>query len=127
MENVGYDVLMWALSVLGTIITSIVLPYIVKLIAAKTKNEKWQYAIQELGETIITAVDYTNQTFVDQLKTDGKFDAENQKKALSIAMEYSMHTLADSAKKIFGKEGIDLQLLIEKRIEAYIAEKKTNK
>lgn len=123
---IGYNVLMWALSLLGTIITSVILPIVVKLISAKIKNEKLKYVIDELGTTIATSVDYVNQTFVNQMKLDGKFDAEAQKQALIQATTYCFDTLTDSTKQIISAEGIDLQTLIEKRIEAQIAENKKN-
>lgn len=121
---IGYNILMWALSLLGTIITSVILPLVVKLIAAKIKNEKLNYVAKELGTTIITAVDYTNQTFVNQLKIDGKFDKKAQERAMLMATNYAFNCLTDSSKKIISSEGIDLYSMLERKIEAQIAKQK---
>lgn len=124
MENFKYELFMWFLGILGTVITSVILPYLVTLIKSKVKNEKLNHVISELGDTVISSVDYINQTFVDQLKKDGKFDEKAQKEALSRAIMTVLNTLTNNTKKILEKEGIDINLLIEKLIEAYINEKK---
>lgn len=124
MKDIGYDVLMWALGLLGTIITTIILPYIVSLLKAKTKNEKLQYVINELGEAVTTSVDYVYQTFVEQMKKDGTFDFEAQQEALARASEYALNTLSENAKKIMSSEGIDINSIILKYIESTIAQQK---
>lgn len=125
--NLGYDVLMWALGLIGTIITTVLLPLLVKWIQTKIKNEKLNYAFSELSETVITAVDYVQQTFVDQLKKDGKFDSEAQKEAMKKALNYAIVTITDTTKKIIESENIDLEALIEKYIESAILKSKTEK
>lgn len=122
---IGYNILMWALSLLGTIITSVILPLIVKLISTKIKNEKISYVANELGTTITTAVDYTNQTFVNQLKLDGKFDKTAQEQAMLRATNYAFECLTESSKRIISSEGVDLYSLLEKKIEAKIEENKS--
>lgn len=125
--NLGYDVLMWALGLIGTIITTVLLPLLVKWIQTKIKNEKLNYAFSELSETVITAVDYVQQTFVDQLKKDGKFNSEAQKEAMKKALNYAIVTITDTTKKIIESENIDLEALIEKYIESAILKSKTEK
>lgn len=124
---IGYNILMWALSLLGTIITSFILPLFVKYLSTKIKNEKLKYVVNELSTTIINAVDYTNQTFVNQLKLDGKFDEKAQKQAMLTAINYAFDCLTESSKRIISSEGIDLYSLLEKKIEAQIAQKKEEK
>lgn len=124
---IGYNVLMWALSLLGTIITSVLLPIIVKLITAKIKNEKLKYVVEDISNCVITSINYTNQTYVEALKAAGKFDANAQKEAKMQAINYTFEQLTESSKRIIGSEGIDLQNMIEKQIEAKIAESKKTK
>lgn len=124
---IGYNILMWALSLLGTIITSVILPLLVKYLSTKIKNEKLSYVANELSTTIINAVDYTNQTFVNQLKLDGKFDEKAQKQARLTAINYAFDCLTESSKHIISAEGIDLYSLLERKIEAQIAQKKEEK
>lgn len=118
------DVLIWFLGLVGTIITSILIPYITKLLKSKTDNTNLQYVITELSQTVQTSIDYVNQTFVEQLKADGKFDAENQAKALKLATENVMNNLTTKTIQILGKDGIDIENLIISYIEAKISESK---
>lgn len=120
----GYNILMWFLSLLSTIITSVLLPVAFKILAQKLKNEKLKYVMEELASTICTSVDYTNQTFVAQMKADGKFDADAQKEALTRSITYAFDNLTESSKKIISSEGIDLRSLLESKIEAQIADNK---
>ena len=124
---IGYNVLMWALSLLGTIITSVLLPIVVKLITAKIKNEKLKYVVEDISNCVITSINYTNQTYVEALKAAGKFDANAQKEAKMQAINYTFEQLTESSKRILSSEGIDLQGMIEKQIEAKIAESKKTK
>lgn len=124
---IGYNVLMWALSLLGTIITSVLLPIVVKLITAKIKNEKLKYVVEDISNCVITSINYTNQTYVEALKAAGKFDANAQKEAKIQAINYTLEQLTESSKRILSSEGIDLQGMIEKQIEAKIAESKKTK
>lgn len=118
------DVLIWFLGLVGTIITSILIPYITKLLKSKTDNTNLQYVITELSQTVQTSIDYVNQTFVEQLKIDGKFDAENQAKALKLATENVMNNLTTKTIQVLGKDGIDIENLIISYIEAKISESK---
>ena len=118
------DVLIWFLGLVGTIVTGILIPYITNLLKSKTDNTNLQYVIDEISQTVQTSVDYVNQTFVNQLKADGKFDAENQAKALQMAVEKSVNDLTSKTIKILGKDGIAVESLIIKYIEATIAKSK---
>lgn len=118
------DVLIWFLGLVGTIATGILIPYITSLLKSKTDNANLQYVIDELSKTVSTSVDYINQTFVNQLKADGKFDAEKQKEALELAATTVVNNLTEKTIKVLGKDGIDIESLIIKYIEAEIAKNK---
>ena len=120
------DILIWFLGLVGTVVTGILIPFVTNWLKSKTDNANLQYVINELSQTVQTSVNHVNQTFVNQLKADGKFDADNQAKALKMAVEESVNSLTAKTVKILGKEGIDIETLIIKYIEAAIAEKKTN-
>lgn len=124
LKQVGFEVLMWALGLLGTIITTVLIPQLATWLKSKTENEKLQYVIDELSQTAQTSVAYVNQTFVDQLKADGKFDKEHQKEALDKALNMALNSLTDKTKQILGKNGIDIEEMLIKYIEAAIANNK---
>lgn len=118
------SVLMWALGLVGTIVTGILIPYITSWLQSKTDNANLDYVINELSQTVSTSVNHINQTFVNQLKADGKFDAENQSKALQMAVTESVNNLTKKTIDVLGKDGIDIEQLIIKYIEAEINKNK---
>lgn len=119
------NILIWFLGLVGTIVTGVLMPYVVSLLKSKTSNSDLQYVIDEIAQTVSTSVSYINQTFVDQLKADGKFDAEKQAEALKLAVEKSVNDLTSKTIKVLGKNGIDVESLIIKYIEAEINKNKT--
>nr|DAI22711.1 MAG TPA: holin [Caudoviricetes sp.] len=118
------NVLMWALGLVGTIVTGILIPYITNLLKSKTDNVNLEYVINELSQTVTTSINHINQTFVNQLKADGKFDAENQSKALQMAVTESVNNLTKKTVNILGKNGIDVEKLIISYIESEINKSK---
>lgn len=118
------NVLMWALGLVGTIVTSILIPYITNLLKSKTDNVNLEYVINELSQTVTTSINHINQTFVNQLKADGKFDAKNQSKALQMAVTESVNNLTKKTVNILGKNGIDVEKLIISYIESEINKSK---
>lgn len=64
----------------------------------KTKNEKEQKYIERIGGIINACVLTTNQTYVESLKKEGKFDAEAQKQAFE-----------DTKKAVLGMLNVELQ------------------
>ena len=55
--------------------------------------------ITMLSKTITDCVIATNQTYVDSLKSQGKFDAEAQKKAFNMTLTAVLSILNDEAKE----------------------------
>lgn len=64
----------------------------------KTKNELEQKYIERIGGIINACVLTTNQTYVESLKREGKFDAEAQKQAFE-----------DTKKAVLGMLNVELQ------------------
>jgi hypothetical protein len=80
-----------------------------------------------LAETIAACVVATNQTYVDSLKEQGKFDAEAQKKAFSMTFEAVKATLTEEAEKYLQEVLGDLDIYIKNYIEAEVAYNKMPK
>lgn len=106
------------------LITVVLLPAISRWLSAKTNSQNIQTVIDELTQTVQTSVGYINQTFVNQLKADGKFDADNQEEALRRAVEDVVNNLSLKTKELLGKDGIDIQNIIIRYIEAQISSSK---
>lgn len=90
--------------------------------ANKTQEEK-ELANKYLNmveQTVTNCVIATNQTYVDSLKAEGKFDAEAQKVAFEKTLNAVLAILSTDAKQyltqIFGDLNIFLSNLIESQV-----------
>ena len=73
-----------------------------------------------LDDTITACVLATNQTYVDSLKKQGKFDAEAQKIAFENTYNAVLDILADDAFEYLSVAVGDLQTYITNKIEANV-------
>ena len=89
-------------------------------ITDKTDSELADKYIQMLADTITTCVIATNQTYVESLKKQGKFDAEAQKEAFNLTYNAVMAVLTDEAKHYLTSIYGDLTAYITTRIEAEV-------
>ena len=105
--------------------------YIVQFIKTKTEelnannsNEVLSKYIEMLSNTICECVIATNQTYVDSLKAQGKFDAEAQKKAFEMTYNSVINILTDEAKVYLTSIYGDLTAYITNMIEAEVNKNK---
>lgn len=89
-------------------------------IADKTDSDLADKYIQMLTDTITTCVIATNQTYVEALKRQGKFDKEAQKEAFELTYNAVMAVLTDEAKHYLAAIYGDLTAYITTRIEAEV-------
>ena len=86
----------------------------------KTDNELYDKYIDMLEQTIINCVIATNQTYVDALKAEGKFDGEAQKIAFQKTYDSVMAILSEDTKTYLNEAIGDLQTYIINQIEAQV-------
>ena len=105
--------------------------YVVQFIKTKTEelnsnnsNEVLSKYIEMLSNTICECVIATNQTYVDSLKKQGKFDAEAQKKAFEMTYNSVINILTDEAKVYLTSIYGDLTAYITNMIEAEVNKNK---
>ena len=91
-----------------------------KEITDKTDSDLADKYIQMLTDTITTCVIATNQTYVEALKKQGKFDKEAQKEAFELTYNAVMAVLTDEAKHYLAAIYGDLTAYITTRIEAEV-------
>ena len=89
-------------------------------ITDKTDSELADKYIRMLTDTITTCVIATNQTYVESLKKQGRFDAEAQKEAFRLTYNAVMSVLTDEAKNYLTSIYGDLTAYITSRIEAEV-------
>ena len=83
--------------------------------------------IQMLTDTITTCVIATNQTYVEALKQQGKFDTEAQKEAFKRTTEAVLEVLSEDAKKYLTEVYGDLYRYIDEKVEATVNKAKAQK
>jgi hypothetical protein len=94
-----------------------------KIATNRTQEEK-ELASKYLNmveKTVTDCVMATNQTYVDSLKQEGKFDSEAQKAAFNKTLDAVLAILTDDAKEyltqIFGDLNVYLTNLIESQVK----------
>lgn len=95
-------------------------------INVKTENELVQKYTNMLFETISDCVIATNQTYVNALKQEGKFDATAQKVAFNKTYEAVLDILSEDAKYYLNNAFGDLNNYIMKRIETEVNANRTS-
>ena len=105
----------------------IITVYIVNYIKAKTAelntsntNEILVKYLTMLSDTVCDCVIATNQTYVNALKAQGKFDAEAQKVAFEMTYRAIIAVLSDDAKIYLTNMYGDLTVFITNMIEAEV-------
>lgn len=73
-----------------------------------------------LSETITSCVIATNQTYVDSLKAQGKFNKEAQEEAFRMTSQAIMDILTDDAKEYLAQVFGDLEAYLKQKIEAEV-------
>lgn len=106
MEN-WIDLLKTLLQVVIITIVPIISAYIINYLKAKatglklsTDNALLYSSIEMVEEIVTNAVAFVSQTYVDNLKKDGKFDIEEQKQAFNMAYDRIMQ-LVDQEQQEF--------------------------
>ena len=114
------------ISLLGVLVT-----YLVKYINTKSKeleantdNGLAKKYISLLSSTITNCVIATNQTYVETLKKQGRFDAEAQKEAFNMTLNAVKALLTDEAKQYLSEIYGDLNTYITNQIEATVNQNK---
>lgn len=83
--------------------------------------------MEMLTSTITDCVIATNQTYVESLKAQGKFDAAAQQRAFELTSEAVMEILSEDAKIYLASVVGDLNAYITKKIEAEVNINKISK
>ena len=120
-------VLSLAVTFVGATITTIIIPAIANWLKYKTQHQKLQSVIDDITVTVTSSVDMLEQTVVNQLKADGKWDSKSQAEVLQSAITEVVNGLSRTTYQILKSESTDIEALIKRYIEAYIQSKKTDK
>ena len=113
-----------AFTILTIVITSVLLPALTAWLKSKTNNEKLKGMVDDISQTVRTCVDCCEQTTVATLKKSGKWDAETQADVRNSVILQTLDCLLSSTKTYAEANDINLNVIVEQYIEAYIQSKK---
>lgn len=89
-------------------------------ISAKEDNALLSKYLDMLNSTIVDCVKATNQTYVESLKAQGKFDADAQKEAFKRTSEAVFSILTQDAQEYLSSALGDLEVYVKQKIEAEV-------
>ena len=118
MENLGNILI----PLLITIITICICTMTSKVAknAAESAPSKYSGIIYALENIVNKAVITTNQTFVNELKKQGKFDKKAMEEAYKRTYESIIASLSQSFFEYIDKETIDIDTLLKNMIETSV-------
>lgn len=93
--------------------------------AARTDNEIIAAYLQEATEAVLQAVVHTAQVYVDDLKRQGKFDLDAQRKAFHAARDVALRLLSQDARDMIRAVHGDVDLWLNTKIEQMVNDRKT--
>ena len=88
--------------------------------AARLAPSKYSEIIYGLENIVNKAVITTNQTFVNELKKQGKFDKEAMQEAYNKTFNSIVASLSQSFFEYIDKENIDIDTLLKNMIETSV-------
>lgn len=87
--NIGTQII---LGIVGVVISALGV-YVTYLINKWVKDDKLKNMLNSLNQLLINCVTEVQQTYVDTLKKQGKFDLEAQKQALETALSKAKNSM----------------------------------
>lgn len=115
------DVLIAVISGIFTLATTAISIYGSYFLSQKVKNNKIRdvlFSVQ--SDIVLPCVLEIQQTIVDNLKKEGRFDAEAQKQALELCMQRCLALISDEAKNIIMDNFGDVQAYLTTLIESSV-------
>lgn len=114
------DVLIQVIKIVLGLVVAYGIPQLASVVKRYVKNDKAIEYLERAQEYLTDAVVMVNQTFVESLKKEGKFDAEAQKAAFKMAADAWLAMMNEEMKKVVLAEVGDLETYIKTKIEAEV-------
>lgn len=115
-----FELVVFPLLGIGTAYLIVLINIKIKELKKQSDNDLEKKYLDMLNNTITDCVLATNQTYVNELKKQGKFDMDAQKIAFQKTYENIMALLTDEAKKYLAEALGDLQTYVNNKIEAEV-------
>lgn len=127
MNEAVFNLLMAVLTAAVTVLSAFVAAFVKKKgeqAAAETNSTLLKDVIEEVTGIVDIAVSAVSQTYVDELKKAGSFDAEAQKQALAMALAACIKAISPAAKAFIEETYGDLTEYLTTYIEAAVRRQK---
>lgn len=98
--------------------------YYIDLKIQQIENAKVREALDKIKNIVFDSVNYVNQTYVEGLKSEGKFNKEAQQHALILAKSRAIDLMNEQMKHILALEYDDVDKYITTIIESIISQQK---
>lgn len=114
------DVLIEAVNLLFKIVTVVAIPYLSYMVSKSIKNDNLKHLVNRGEEFVKKSVAMVQQTFVDSLKKEGKFDKDAQQEAFRMAYETWMEMASEEVKDAILEQTGSIDTWLNTMIEAQI-------
>ena len=114
------DVLIEAVNLLFKIVTVVAIPYLSYMVSKSIKSDKLKHLVNRGEEFVKKSVAMVQQTFVDSLKKEGKFDKDAQREAFRMAYETWMEMASEEVKDAILEQTGNIDTWLNTMIEAQI-------
>lgn len=126
------DVLLSVIETAFELIVTLAIPYLFVLIKKRldaddrfADSEKARDMLDRAEKYLSNTVLMVQQTFVDSLKAEGKFDIDAQKQAFEMAKDQWLKMMSAEMKELVLNEIGDIDSWLKSKIESQIASSKT--
>lgn len=117
MENVTLNDLLYVLLIC---VGPLALRFFYQLVRTKVENSHYAEAVAAIFDSVM----FVNQTFVDELKAHGNFDAEARVTAFEKAKNAALDIMRESTYRWLERAYLDLDSWFEVQIEKAVKEAK---
>lgn len=127
MNEAVFNLLMAVVTAAVTALSAFVAAFVKKKgeqAAAETNSTLLKDVIEEVTGIVSIAVSAVSQTYVDELKKAGSFDAEAQKQALAMALAACIKAISPATKAFIEETYGDLTEYLTTYIEAAVRKQK---
>lgn len=125
MKEIGVQIISVIVSAIVLPLISVVGTFLIKFIKSKVKTSEMDRALTEASNIVGDAVRTVAQTYVDELKNQGKFDKSSQVTAFNKAKEIVLEQMKNETKEYLARNYGSLETWVGNQIESYINKIKT--
>ena len=125
MKEIGVQIISVIVSAIVLPLISVVGTFLIKFIKSKVKSSEMDRALTEATNIVGNAVRTVAQTYVDELKNQGKFDKSSQATAFNKAKEIVLEQMKNETKEYLTRNYGSLETWVGNQIESCINKIKT--